>query len=85
VAEMVDPDDPVGKLIEEIEALFGQGGGIKLSSVHRAKGLEAERVFLLDPHRMPSSRAEKDWELEQENNLIYVAYTRARRALWFID
>ena len=73
VAEMVNPDDPVGKLTEEIQGLFGQGGGVLLSSVHRAKGLEADRVYILEPHRMPSPRAKKDWELEQEQNLMYVA------------
>ena len=84
VAEMVNPEDPVGKLIEEIETLFGEQKGVTLSSVHRAKGLEAERVYILEPERMPSPRAKKDWELEQEENLIYVAYTRATKELWFV-
>ena len=34
---------------------------------------------------MPSSRAKKDWEIRQEYNLMYVAYTRAKNILGFID
>jgi ATP-dependent exoDNAse (exonuclease V) beta subunit len=34
---------------------------------------------------MPSKTAEKDWEKQQEQNLIYVAYTRAKNTLGFID
>jgi ATP-dependent exoDNAse (exonuclease V) beta subunit len=34
---------------------------------------------------MPSSSAKKDWEILQEHNLIYVAYTRAKNILGFID
>jgi hypothetical protein len=34
---------------------------------------------------MPSKHAVKDWEKEQEKNLMYVAYTRAKSVLGFID
>ena len=33
---------------------------------------------------MPSKFAKKDWEILSENNLIYVAYTRAKKTLNFI-
>lgn len=53
-----------------------------LSSVHKAKGLEWDRVFVLGRGEvMPSPYATKPWELEQEQNLVYVAATRARREL----
>lgn len=53
-----------------------------LSSVHKAKGLEWDRVFVLGKGEvMPSPYATKAWELEQEQNLVYVAATRARREL----
>lgn len=55
---------------------------ILLSSVHKAKGLEWPRVYLLGrSDYMPFFKAEQDWELEQENNLIYVAVTRAKHEL----
>lgn len=58
---------------------------INLMTVHRAKGLEADNVFILCPSLMPSRIAKKDWEIKSENNLIYVAITRAKKTLNFID
>jgi superfamily I DNA/RNA helicase len=54
-----------------------------LSTIHKAKGAEAPRVVVLDPRRMPSKAARVDWEIQQERNLAYVAYTRAREELLF--
>lgn len=55
---------------------------LTLCSVHKSKGLEWERVFLLGREDyMPSKWAKKDWMRLQENNLIYVAITRAKRDL----
>ena len=62
-----------------------QKSGIQLSTVHKAKGLEADRVFILCKELMPSKSATKDWEIEQEQNIIYVAYTRAKNVLGFIN
>ena len=53
-----------------------------LSSVHRSKGMEWNRVFLLDRQQfMPSKAARKDWQKGQELNLVYVAVTRAKQEL----
>ena len=57
---------------------------VKLTTIHGAKGLEAERVFHLRPDLIPHSRAEKDWEREQEKNLEFVALTRAKKELFFV-
>lgn len=55
---------------------------ILLSSVHKAKGLEWPRVYLLGrSDYMPFFKAEMEWEQEQEQNLIYVAITRAKHEL----
>lgn len=55
---------------------------VVLSSVHRSKGLEWNRVFLLGRDEfMPSKMARSDWAMEQEINLIYVAVTRAKQEL----
>jgi superfamily I DNA/RNA helicase len=58
---------------------------IKLSTIHRAKGLEAQRVFILDfdnlPHFKPN---QKPWERIQEQNLKYVAITRALKELYLV-
>ena len=34
---------------------------------------------------MPSKSAKKPWEIEQEKNIMYVAYTRPRNVLGFLD
>lgn len=70
-----------GCVIEAAERLAGTpGADLTLSSIHRAKGLEAERVILLYGDFVLNSRAE-GWRLEQEWNLLYVAITRARSEL----
>jgi DNA helicase II / ATP-dependent DNA helicase PcrA len=74
----------VAEMMDEINSLFERSTGVKLSTVHRAKGLEAERVYVLDPQLMPSKYARKEWQQGQEANLQYVAYTRARQELYFI-
>ena len=52
----------------------------------RADKLEAERVFILEPGKLPLVRqGQKDWELEQEVHLRYVALTRAKQELYFIQ
>lgn len=56
---------------------------VTLSSVHKAKGAEAPRVIVLDPKRMPAKGARQDWEIQQERNIVYVAYTRAKETLVF--
>ena len=75
------------ELIEKISNIFSdrKKGGISLSTIHKAKGLEANNVYIACRHLMPSSKAKKDWEIRQEYNLMYVAYTRAKNVLGFID
>lgn len=68
-----------------IAALFDDGKpSIMLSTVHRAKGLEEDRVFILEPGKMPHPAAKQGWQVEQEFNLKYVALTRAKRELYFV-
>ena len=55
-----------------------------LSTIHKAKGLEAERVFWLNkPTEMPRW-AKLPWQQQQEINLYYVAATRAKDSLFMI-
>jgi len=57
---------------------------VTFSTVHRAKGLEAEYVYILAPELMPHPRAEQDWERAQERNLLYVAWTRSKNTIVFL-
>jgi hypothetical protein len=56
--------------------------GIRLSSIHKAKGLQAERVGILEPQQLPHPMARQPWQRTQELNLAYVAVTRAQRELY---
>jgi superfamily I DNA/RNA helicase len=54
--------------------------------VHKAKGLEAERAFLLEHtlHESFTQRARHQWQKEQEKNILYVAITRAKQQLVYM-
>jgi superfamily I DNA/RNA helicase len=80
-----DIEDPL-VVMKKIDEIFSDNKkqGICLSNIHKSKGLESDRVFILHQELMPSKRAVLPWEVEQENNLIYVAYTRAKKTLGFI-
>lgn len=74
------------QLIEHIKEIFKEDSeGVCLSTIHKAKGLESDNVYILCRSSMPSRLAQHDWERIQENNLIYVAYTRAKEKLCFIS
>jgi superfamily I DNA/RNA helicase len=79
--------DEVVKKIEQVFTDDKSSAGIRLSSVHRAKGLEARRVFILVPKEspMPHPLAKSSWEKEQELNLKYVAITRAIEELVWVS
>lgn len=71
-------------VLRRIDTLFSDkspSGSIRLSSVHKAKGLEADRVWIAKPEILPAPWAKLDWEKQQERNLQYVAYTRAKQCL----
>ena len=75
----------VSELIQAVERLFDNHGmGVVLATVHKAKGLEADNVFILDSWLMPSKFAKAEWQQEQEKNITYVAITRSKKKLNYI-
>jgi len=74
------------EVIKRIDKIFTdeETTGIKLSSIHKAKGLEADNVFILDPSLLPYPMARTAWQKEQEYNLYYVAVTRAKHTLTYV-
>lgn len=85
LAEGINTSDEIIAKIDEIFPKRDKKSGISLSTIHKAKGLEAENVYIACESLMPSKSAKKDWEIRQEYNLMYVAYTRAKNTLGFID
>lgn len=60
-------------------------GVVTLTTIHKAKGLEADRVFWLDRDNCPSPWAKQEWQKQQEINLCYVAATRAKLELYYLS
>lgn len=82
LSELTEGLPNVASIERRIEELFsddglGVAGTITCSSVHRAKGLEADRVFILEETLREYSQEEK--------NICYVAITRAKQTLVFVN
>lgn len=86
IIALCDGINTITELEARIDAIFTKDAeGVVFSSIHRAKGLEAGRVYILRPDLLPHPMAAKDWEKEQERNIEYVAVTRALHQLIFVD
>lgn len=61
--------------------------GVKLMTIHTAKGLEFPYVFVcgLNEGIFPSARVKTRSQLEEERRLAYVAFTRAEKELYLTD
>ncbi|MDO4261086.1 MAG: ATP-dependent helicase [Eubacteriales bacterium] len=57
--------------------------GVHLTTMHSSKGLEYDKVFILDAAEgvTPYKKAVLDPDLEEERRMFYVAMTRAKREL----
>ena len=73
----------VSTIIDEIFSNVGRG--IIMSSIHKSKGLEAERVFILNYDLIPSPYAITEEQLFGERALQYVAVTRGKKDLIFCN
>ena len=77
--------DTVAQLQRRTEQVFSDDAkGVVFSTVHKAKGGEADKVFILRPDLMPHPKAEAAWEQQQERNIKYVALTRSKNELYFV-
>ena len=79
--------DNAQDVMDRIDMIFSDDSknGICLSTVHKSKGLESDRVFILCPDKFYLKACMRvPWMAEQERNLVYVAYTRAKHFLGFI-
>lgn len=85
IDHLPETDRTIPALVRQLETMFSDSNGtLTLATVHKTKGKEFDRVAILRPDLMPSKWARQEWQLQQELNLIYVAYTRAREHLIFL-
>jgi DNA helicase-2/ATP-dependent DNA helicase PcrA len=77
----------VGEVERFIETVFDDEDrdGVALMTIHRSKGLENDRVFIIESFEgntlIPSPYAVTSDQLKQEKNLKFVAITRAKKEL----
>ncbi len=59
---------------------------VRMSTLHAAKGLEFDTVFLIDVNEnvIPDKKAVTADEIEEERRLFYVGMTRAKRRLYLL-
>ncbi|WP_019545142.1 ATP-dependent DNA helicase UvrD2 [Streptomyces sulphureus] len=82
------PNATLGDLVGELDARANAQHaptveGVTLASLHSAKGLEWDAVFLvgLTDGMLPLTHAKTEAQVEEERRLLYVGVTRARRTL----
>jgi len=74
--------------VAELERRFGDRGesrrGVHLLTLHGAKGLEFEAVFVprVEEKELPTRLAKSPAEIDEERRLLYVGLTRAKRHLF---
>lgn len=91
--EQLHPDGSLSDFLENValvtdyDAIDENGGAVTLMTLHAAKGLEFDVVFMpgMEEGIFPTTRALTDPEsLEEERRLAYVGITRARKRLFLL-
>lgn len=86
IIALSDKANTISEIEDRIDFIFDdEKKGVSFSTVHKAKGLEAKNIFILNPELMPHPMARQAWEQEQEDNIKYVAKTRSLDTLIFVQ
>ena len=74
------------ELVTKIKDVFSNksSSDITLSTAHKSKGLEFNNVYIICDSLFEQDTP-SEWEKRQERNLAYVAYTRTKNKLCFVD
>lgn len=84
--KLCSPFDRGSDLLESFKKLFeDKTNAVTLCSIHKSKGLESEKVIILNESLIPSPFAKKPAQITQEINLKYVARTRAKEELIYLE
>lgn len=83
IKEWFEHIESYGKMLKEKNKKNGEKEGVNLMTMHAAKGLEFDTVFVIEANEgsCPYKKATADEEIEEERRLFYVAMTRAKRKL----
>ncbi|HUU86822.1 MAG TPA: UvrD-helicase domain-containing protein [Candidatus Glassbacteria bacterium] len=83
---LADDCEQINDIFRKIDKIFSDktNKAVVFSSIHKAKGLEADNVFIIRPDLMPSSMASTEEEIKQERNAMFVAYTRQKKNLYIL-
>jgi superfamily I DNA/RNA helicase len=75
--------DFLARLVLAGDERTSRGAAVAVSTIHRAKGLEFDRVWVAgaEEGRLPHARSVRDGQEAEERRLGYVAVTRARHTL----
>ena len=86
VANMSTDYEVIKVLLDKIKNLFKvKSKATMLCTIHKAKGLEADIVYILNENLIPSKFATSPEQLKQEQNLKYVARSRAKKELYYLN
>ena len=86
VLALTDGCASVSEILLNLDFMFTeQDNAVVLSTIHKAKGLEADTVYILTGKGQFKRKGLLAWQEEQEVNLTYVAITRAKSKLIYIQ
>lgn len=84
---LASESNDVQELVDLINKIVNSKSGVTLTTIHKAKGLEYENVYFYYRDMCPAPYAivsGNKMALQQEDNLIYVGITRAKKSLTYV-
>lgn len=86
IANMSTDYEKISVLMDKVKNLFKvKAKAVMLCTIHKAKGLESDVVYILNENLIPSKFANSPEQLKQEQNLKYVARSRAKKELYYLN
>lgn len=86
LAVLVEAAPTVTGMIDKVNQIFSKNAaGITFGTIHKMKGMETDNTFILEPHMMSHPMAKLGWQKKQEMNAKYVALTRCRKSMKWVN
>ena len=83
---IMETTESISELSQTIDRLFTDNPyeAIVFSSIHKSKGLEADNIFIIREELIPSPMAITEDEMQQEENIKFIAYSRGKINLYHV-